>query len=140
MNPNVRNTTSRKSDDCAVTPSAPLKCLMQCFLRETRLECRQSERWGQMLGRSVNIPLLNETTYFGWVFFCSFIRSGGAPFFLQVLHMINPFCSHFAAEFTHFLDQIKLILIQLLLQIADLSLGRAVEEESFCLLKLNFQK
>lgn len=54
--------------------------------------------------------------------------------------MINPFCSHFADELAQFLDQIKLILIQRFLQIADSTSGRAIEEESFCVLKMQLSE
>lgn len=65
----------------------------------------------------------HEVTYFDWYFghalFCLSLRSGGAPGFLELLHIGNPLSSHFTDELTYFLDQIKLILIQLLLKIAD---------------------
>lgn len=123
---------SRRWDNCAVSPKRPSQGNRTDMQTEwaVRSDAR-TKCWH---------PTLNEIPYFGWAFLHFFIRSGRAPLLLQVLHIVNPFCSYFANKLTYFLDQIKLILLQLLLQIADSGLGRAAEEESFCLLKPNFQK
>lgn len=62
-----------------------------------------------------------QVPYLGCILFHAFICPGGAPVFLEFLQPVDPFCSHLADELVHFLDQMKLILIQCLLQSTDSS-------------------
>lgn len=119
MDTNSSNVPSRRMrDHVEPHPRAPLKRC--CYSVWGRL---RGPVMGWVLGRN---EMQHAITNFGCVLFCSFLRSGRAPGFLQLLYVGNPFGSHFTDELTHFLDQIKLILIQFLLKIADSGQGSTV--------------